>query len=331
MGNESMTVLVTGAAGCVAYYLADYIRKEHPAAEIHGLERWGVSWQDIRRLMDGMVMHEGDLLDFGSTLTILREVKPDLVFHLAAQSYVPTSYLAPASTLSNNGIGTLNLLEAIRIEGLTPRIVIVSSPEVYGDVPEEELPITEQTPLRPVNPYAVSKAAEDLLGFMHHRAYGLHTVITRAFAHEAPRRGPWFAVSNFALQIARIEAGLQEPVLKVGNLKSVRTYGDVRDTVRAYWLAAEMCAPGEAYNIAGAEVMTVGEMLERLLAMTPMKGKITVEVDPARLRPHDVPRQVADDSKFRNLTGWNPNIPFGRTLAEMLSHWRANCGNRLDA
>jgi len=319
-------VLLTGALGCVAYYLADYIHKEHPLAEIHGLDRWGVSWQDVRRLMNNMVMHESDLLDYASTLAVVRSVRPDVVFHLAAQSYVPTSFRAPASTLSNNGLGTLNLLEALRAEKCRGPIVIVSSPEVYGDVPEDELPITESTPLRPVNPYAVSKCTEDLLGFMYHKAYGLLTIITRAFAHEAPRRGPWFAVSNFALQIARIEAGLQEPVVRVGNLKSVRTYGDVRDTVRAYWLAAQMCNPGEAYNIAGAEVMTVGEMLEKLLDMSPAKDKIRVEIDPARLRPHDVPRQIADDSKFRKLTGWKPEIPFSRTLEEMLNHWRKSHG-----
>lgn len=323
---EIRKVLVTGAAGCVAYYVVQFIQKEHPDVEIHGLERWGVSWQDVRRLMEEMVMHEGDLLDFASTLTILREVKPDIIFHLAAQSYVPTSFQAAATTLSNNGIGTLNLLEAVRLAEQNPRIVIVSSPEVYGDVPESELPITERTPLRPVNPYAVSKATEDLLGFMYHEAYGLHTIITRAFAHEAPRRGPWFAVSNFALQIARIEAGLQEPVVKVGNLNSVRTYGDVRDTVRAYWLAAHLCKPGEAYNIAGETVMTLREVLDRLLAMTPLKDGIKVEVDPARLRPKDVPRQEADDSKFRTLTGWKPELSFlDETLPAMLEHWRANC------
>jgi GDP-mannose 4,6-dehydratase len=315
-----MRVLVTGAAGCVARYVVDYLNKE----EVHGLDRWGVPWQSAGRPREGMVMHEGDLLDMSSVISLLREVKPDVIVHLAAQSFVPTSFNCPGATLANNGLGTLNLLEAVRLEKQSPRILIVSSPEVYGDVPEEELPITEHTPLRPVNPYALSKATEDLLGLMYHEAYGLHTIITRAFAHEAPGRGPWFAVSNFALQIARIEAGLQEPMVKVGNLKAIRTYGDVRDTVRAYWLALEKGSPGEVYNIAGDRVMTVGEVLDLLLELSGLTEKVGIEVDPSRLRPRDVPRQLADDSKFRQLTGWRPLIPFEQTLQEMLDHWRRN-------
>jgi GDP-mannose 4,6-dehydratase len=260
---------------------------------------------------------------------VFGDVKPDVIFHLAAQSFVPTSYNAPADTLDTNVIGTCNLLEAVRILKLDPVIHICSSSEVYGQVKPDDLPIREACPLRPVSPYAVSKVGEDMLAFMYWQAYKLRTIRTRMFTHSGARRGEVFVDSWFALQVARIEAGLQEPVVRVGNLQSVRTFADVRDTVRAYWLLVEKCPPGEVYNIGGDITMTIREMLDQLLAMTNFKGKIEVRQDPALIRPADVTLQIPSSEKFKAATGWKPEIPYRQTLLDMLNYWRSEIARDL--
>ncbi|MDP6227702.1 MAG: GDP-mannose 4,6-dehydratase [Dehalococcoidia bacterium] len=317
-----MKSLITGITGFVGSHLADYILEEHPGVEVSGIKRWRSPQDNIRQLRHRVKLHDCDLRDLSSLINVLSQVKPDVIFHLAAQSYVTTSYIAPADTVEVNVGGTLNLLEAVRICELDPVIHICSSSEVYGQVTEKDIPITEECPLRPVSPYAVSKVGEDMLGYMYHQAHGLKTIRTRMFTHSGPRRGEVFVDSFFSQQVARIEQGLQEPVLRVGNLDSVRTFCDVRDTVRAYWLLVQHCPPGEVYNIGGSTTMTIREMLDMLLEMTTYNGKIEVKVDPALLRPADVTLQIPSFDKFHEATGWEPHIPYSQTLLDMLNYWR---------
>ena len=318
-----MRVLITGITGFVGSHLADYLLAEHTQVEIFGLKRWRSPRDNIRHIEDKVTLIDGDLRDLSSLLGVLEASQPEIIFHLAAQSFVTTSYTAPTDTLESNVIGTGNLLEAVRIAGQDPAIHICSSSEVYGQVTEDEVPIREDCPLRPVSPYAVSKVGEDMLGYMYHQAYGLKTVRSRMFTHSGPRRGEVFVDSFFALQVARIEAGKQAPVLRVGNLDSVRTFCDVRDTVRGYWQLVTKCPPGEVYNIGGTATMTIAEMLDLLLEMkssgTP---EIAVEVDKALLRPADVTLQIPCSDKFKQATGWEPKIPYQETLRDMLDYWR---------
>ena len=324
-----MRVLITGITGFVGSHLVDYILANHPQTEIHGIKRWRSPKDNIRHVLDKVKLCDCDLRDLGSLIRVFGDVKPDVIFHLAAQSFVPTSYNAPADTLDTNVIGTCNLLEAVRILKLDPVIHICSSSEVYGQVKPDDLPIRETCPLRPVSPYAVSKVGEDMLAFMYWQAYKLRTIRTRMFTHSGARRGEVFVDSWFALQVARIEAGLQEPVVRVGNLQSVRTFADVRDTVRAYWLLAEKCPPGEVYNIGGDITMTISEMLDLLLGMTNFKGKIVVQQDPALIRPADVTLQIPSSEKFKAATGWKPEIPYRQTLLDMLNYWRSEIARDL--
>jgi GDP-mannose 4,6-dehydratase len=317
-----MRVLITGITGFVGSHLVEYILAHHPQTEIFGIKRWRSPKDNIRHVINKVKLFDCDLRDLGSLIRVFGEVKPDIIFHLAAQSFVPTSYNAPADTLDTNVIGTCNLLEAVRILKLDPVIHICSSSEVYGQVQPEEVPIRETCPLRPVSPYAVSKVGEDMLGYMYWQAYKIRTLRTRMFTHSGARRGEVFVDSFFALQVARIEAGLQEPVVRVGNLESVRTFADVRDTVRAYWLLTHKCPPGEVYNIGGDVTMTIREMLDLLLSMTSFKGKIEVRQDPALIRPADVTLQIPSSDKFKAQTGWKPETPYKQTLLDMLNYWR---------
>lgn len=317
-----MRVLITGITGFVGSHLAEYILAHHHSTEIFGIKRWRSPKDHIRHLLDKVTLYDCDLRDLGSLIRVFGEVMPDIIFHLAAQSFVTTSYIAPVDTLDNNVTGTANLLEAVRILKQDPVIHICSSSEVYGQVLPDEVPIRETCPLRPVSPYAVSKVGEDMLGYMYHHAHKLRTIRTRMFTHSGPRRGEVFVDSFFALQVARIEAGLQSPVIRVGNLDSVRTFADVRDTVRAYWLLAEKCPAGEVYNIGGDVTMTIREMLDMLLKMTTYPGTIDVRVDPALIRPADVTLQIPCSDKFREATGWRPEIPYKQCLQDMLDYWR---------
>jgi GDP-mannose 4,6-dehydratase len=321
-----MRVLITGITGFVGSHLAEYILAHHPGTQVFGIKRWRSPKDNIQGVMDRVTLHDCDLRDLASLITVFSQIKPDVIFHLAAQSFVTTSYVAPADTMECNVLGTTNLLEAVRICKIDPVIHICSSSEVYGQVTKDDLPIREECPLRPVSPYAVSKVGEDMAGYMYFRAYGLKIVRTRMFTHSGPRRGEVFVDSFFAQQVARIEHGLQPPVLRVGNLDSVRTFADVRDTVRAYWLLAQKCPAGEVYNIGGDTTMTIREMLDMLLGMTNFNGKIEVRVDPTLLRPADVTLQIPCSDKFKAATGWKPEIPYRQTLRDMLDYWRENVG-----
>lgn len=318
-------VLITGITGFVGSHLADYILAEHPDVQILGLARWRSPKDNIKHILDKITLCFGDLQDLPSLETILQEHKPDVIFHLAAQSYVDFSFLAPISTLQSNVIGTCNLLEAVKKlkinSNYDPIVHICSSSECYGQVKENEVPIKENNAFRPASPYAVSKVGEDMLGFQYWLSWGIKTIRTRMFTHTGERRGEVFVVSNFAKQIAAIEAGLAEPAIKVGNLDSVRTFLDVKDAVKAYWLMVNECPPGEVYNIGGVETMTVKEMLDKLLELSTVRD-IKVEVDTKRLRPSDVTLQIPCMDKFQQATGWKPEIKFENTLQNTLNYWR---------
>ncbi len=317
-----MKVLITGITGFVGSHLADYILENHSGIKIYGTKRWRSPLDNIRHITEKVVLVNCDLRDLSSLIHSLKEIKPDVIFHLAAQSFVPTSYTAPVDTLENNIIGTTNLLEAVRFTGIDPVIHVCSSSEVYGQVRKEDVPIKEDCPLRPASPYAVSKVGEDMLAYMYHKAYGLKTIRTRMFTHCGPRRGDVFVTSAFAKQIVGIEKNIQKPEIKVGNLDSVRTFADVRDTVRAYWLLVEKCPPGEVYNIGGTRTMKVGEMLDLLLNISKIKDKVKIVVDKNLLRPADVTLQIPSMEKFQKATGWKPEIPFEKTLSDLLDYWR---------
>jgi GDPmannose 4,6-dehydratase/GDP-4-dehydro-6-deoxy-D-mannose reductase len=315
-----MKVLITGITGMVGSHLAEYLLSSFPEMEVHGLVRWRSPLRNIQKILPRIRLHQGDLRDLNSLVVLLREVRPDRIHHLAAQSYVDMSFTAPADTLNSNIIGTVNLMDAARIVGINPRIHICSSSEVYGQVLPDEVPITETTPLRPASPYAVSKVGEDMIAFQYGISYKLDLVRTRMFTHTGPRRGDVFAESSFARQIAEIELNRQKGPVRVGNLNSVRTLADVRDAVRAYKLLLDRCPAGEVYNIGGKETMTVGDILETLKSL----ARVPIEhvVDPARLRPSDVTLQIPDTSKFQGVTGWQPQIPASQTLRDLLDYQR---------
>jgi len=276
-------------------------------------------------LLDAVDIEHGDLTDLPSLRVVLEKHRPEFIFHLAAQSYVDFSFRSPIMTLESNVIGTANVLEAIRHlkddSGYDPVIHICSSSEVYGQVKKNEVPITETNPFRPASPYAVSKVGEDMLALQYWLSWKIKTIRSRMFTHTGPRRGEVFVLSNFAKQVAAIEAGKKKPIIHVGNLDSVRTWMDVRDAVKAYWLLVNKCTPGEVYNIGGKETKTIREMLDLLLALSTNK-KIKVKTDPARLRPSDVTLQIPSIEKFARKTKWSPKIPFAQTVEDTLNYWR---------
>ncbi len=315
-----MRALITGITGFAGSHLADYLLAEQSDVEIFGIYRWRSRMENIDHLDGKINLLECDLRDAAAVHGVLAEVRPDYIFHLAAQSFVPASWRAPSDTLTTNIIGQTNLFEAVRMLELDPVIQIAGSSEEYGLVLPDEVPIKETNPLRPLSPYAVSKVGQDLLAYQYFKSYGLKTIRTRGFNHTGPRRGEVFVTSNFAKQIASIEAGLQEPVIRVGNLDAQRDFTDVRDMVRAYWLAVTKAKPGEVYNVASGKAVTIRELLDQLLALS--ETKVEVQVDPERLRPSDVEILLGDFSKFKADTGWEPLIPLEQTLRDTLDFWR---------
>lgn len=321
-----MRALVTGITGFAGSHLAEYILDHQPGVEVYGTYRWRSRQENIEHLegRPGLHLVECELRDAIAVRHVIAQVRPDYIFHLAAQSFVPSSWTAPQDTLSANIVGQTNLFEAVRAEGLDPVIQIACSSEQYGLVHPDETPIQETNPLRPLSPYAVSKVAQDFLGYQYFMSYGIKAIRTRGFNHTGPRRGPVFVTSNFARQVARIEAGKQEPVIRHGNLDAVRDFTDVRDMVRAYWLAVTKATPGEVYNIASGSGITIRALLDKLIALANVD--VRTEVDPSRLRPSDVEILLGDASKFRADTGWEPTIPFDQTLKDLLDYHREREG-----
>ena len=341
-----MRVLITGITGFAGSHLAEHILAEHPDAAVYGTYRWRSRMDNLdelarRKLLDVVEgrfstgpeirddgRHRGrvlllhtELTDAGAVEKLISAVQPHRIFHLAAQSFVHSSFDEPAATIAINLTSQLNIFEAVRRHDLETRIHIAGSSEEYGLVLPDEVPMKETNPLRPLSPYAVSKVTQDKLGWQYFKSYGMHIVVTRGFNHTGPRRGLVFSTSTMARQIAEIEAGLHEPVIYVGDLTSKRDWTDVRDIARGYWLALEKAEPGEVYNIGSGRTYSIREMLDRLMSFS--KVKVRVQEDPARLRPSDVPILWADVSKFHKATGWEPKIPFERTLEDLLNYWRA--------
>ena len=321
-----MRALITGITGFAGSHLADYILAHHPSVELHGTRRWR-SKDDAAGHLDGRVaFHECDITDSHNVYRVIEEIKPDKIFHLAAQSYVAASWDSPAETFHTNVVGQCNLLEAIKhlhSSGYDPIVQIAGSSEEYGHVRRDELPLKETSELRPVSPYAVSKVAQDYMGYQYWKSYKIRIVRTRAFNHEGPRRGEVFVISNFAKQIAEIERNHRDPVVWVGNLEATRDFSDVRDIARAYWLATEKCDPGDVYNICTGEGYQVGRVLDMLLSLSERK-EIRIEIDPQRFRPSDVPVLIGDCTKFSAATGWKPTIPFEKTVGDSLNYWRSS-------
>ncbi|MGE3538417.1 MAG: GDP-mannose 4,6-dehydratase [Candidatus Tectimicrobiota bacterium] len=320
--------LITGITGMVGSHLADFLL-QHTDWHIYGMCRWRSPLDNVKHLLsranqqDRVYFLYGDLRDYISLQNVVEQVKPDYVFHLAAQSYPTTSFTSPLDTFDTNIQGTERLLEALRrCPGINPVIHVCSSSEVFGRVPPEKLPINEECTFHPASPYAISKVGTDLVGRYHAEAYGQKVMTTRMFTHTGPRRGDVFAESTFAKQIAMIEQQLMPPVVRVGNLDSLRTWSDVRDAVRAYYMLVTVNpVPGAYYNIGGTYSCTIGEMLSHLIGLSVCRD-IRVEVDAARLRPIDANLQVPDTAKFQKHTGWAPTIPFAQTMGDLLNYWR---------
>lgn len=316
--------LITGIAGFVGKHLASFLAA-NTTAEIHGIARQCdlPNCSDVTLglgLGSRLQVVVGDIMEVESVREIVARVKPDWIFHLAAQAFVPTAFADPNGTLVNNICGQVNLLEAVRAWGGTPITLIVCSNEEYGQVEPDEIPIKETAPFRPVNPYAVSKVAQDLLGYQYHAAYGMHIVRVRPFNHFGPGQSDRFVASSFARQIVEAELGIRPPVIEVGDLEAERDLTDVRDIVRGYYLAVLRGEPGDVYNLGSERAISMRRLLDILLAQS--RIPLRVEQDPNRLRPADVPRIVADCGKFRALTGWRAEIPLERTVSDLLAYWR---------
>lgn len=332
----SKKALITGVTGMVGSHLADFLL-EKTDWEVYGVCRWRSPLDNVSHLLDRVNKNDrlffeyADLNDEISLMTAINKIMPDYIFHLAAQSYPLTSFTVPIDTLNTNILGTCRLLEAVRSamesnNGYKPVIHVCASSEVFGKIPAEKKPETgihEECPFHPASPYAISKVGTDLLGRYYAEAYGMTVMTTRMFTHTGPRRGDVFHESTFAKQIAMIEAGLIEPKVMVGNLKSLRTYADVRDAVRAYYMLVTVKPiAGEYYNIGGSYTCEVGDTLNTLISYSTMKDKIEVVTDPERLRPIDADLQVPDCRKFKKHTGWEPEISFEKTMHDLLDYWR---------
>jgi GDP-4-dehydro-6-deoxy-D-mannose reductase len=316
-----MRVLITGATGFVGTHLRRYLLQK---------TEWDIVGTAYPRLPES---YRGssreqliplDLTDREATDAALRAHRPDYVVHLAAQSHVATAYRQPWETIRNNILGQLNLLEGCVALDLAPRILVIGSGEEYGRATGEELPFKEDHPLRPENPYAVSKVTQDLLGYQYFVSYDLPVIRMRPFNHVGPGQSPRFVLPAFASQVAEIEAGRQQPILRVGNLSPARDFTDVRDVVRAYYLALLDAEAGEAYNVASGTPRPIQGIVDQLLALA--DAEITYEPDPSKYRPADIPVIYGNAAKLHADTGWRPRIPFSQTVEDVLNEWRHTCG-----
>ncbi len=314
-----MRVLITGAGGFVGRTLTDYLRAEQPDAELHGTQHP----DHHEALQDGVARHPVNLCDPAATGALINTVRPDHIYHLAGQAFVPRSFEDPWESIENNVRGQLNLTLACIAAGIKPRFLIAGSAEIYGAV--KTVPIAEDAPLVPNSPYSVSKAAQDMLGFQYHVSHGIPFLRARAFNHFGPGQSDRFVAPSFAMQIARIEAGLQEPVMRVGDLSAKRDFTDVRDVVRAYRLLIDRGEAGEAYNVASGQARSIQDVLDVLLSLTP--AEINVKLDPARLRPSAIPVLEGNVTRISQATGWMPQIPFEITLRDLLEDCRRRVTN----
>jgi len=323
-------VLITGITGFVGSHLADLCLNKH--VNLYGFRRYHLSnLKNIVHIEDKIRWVDCDMMDAKAVTKAIQKVKPDVIFHMASQSFVSPSWDHPSLYMDANYRMTVNLFEACLESRINPRIHIPGSGEEYGEIYEDELPITLTTQLRPVNPYAVSKVAQDIIAYVYFRSYGLRVIRTRAFNHEGPRRDRVFGIPWYCYQIAKIEHRLQKPVIKVGYVDDLRNFTHVKDMVRAYWLAVEKCEPGELYLIgseADSHVHTFRECVEMLIEMSKVKN-IRYKIDPQYVRPTQVPRLICDTSAFVKTTGWKPRIDFETILVETLNYWRDQIGRGL--
>ncbi|MHB1319282.1 MAG: GDP-mannose 4,6-dehydratase [Anaerolineae bacterium] len=317
-GAATLRVLITGIGGFAGSHLAEHLLDA--GAEVSGTLSPRGSIENLGAIEQRCHLLRLDLIDYPSVQRVLDESAPEAIFHLAARASVPAAWSDPAASLQNNVIAQLNVLRALTDAGAAPRILIVASADEYGRVRPEDLPVDEDTPLRPVNPYAVSKVTQDYMGLQYFLSHHLPIVRVRPFNHAGPRQETGFVVSDFASQIAAIEQGLQAPVLRVGDLSAERDFSDVRDVVRAYDLALRLGEPGEVYNIGSSRAVPVSDVLDDLLSMS--RAVITVTRDAGRMRPSDIPRIVSDCTRLHAATGWSPELPLERTLADTLDYWR---------
>ena len=314
-------VLITGITGFAGSHLMDYILNNTDYT-VYGLKRMNSSLKNIKHALDKIHLIDGDLLDESSLINVLKIAKPDQIYHLGALSWVTPSWNMPAVYMQTNAIGTINLFEAMRVVGCNARVLTSATPEEFGDVPLDMIPITEKTRIHPINPYAASKAAQDMVCMTYSASYNMDIVRTRAFNHEGPRRNVHGAIASFAYQIACIEAGLQEPVIKVGNLSATRNFTDIRDTVRAYFLAMEKGKAGELYLIGTDQIYTMEALLKKLITFSTKANEIKIEVDPARVRPTELMTFIGDYTKFKTQTGWEMQYKIDETLQSVLDYWR---------
>ena len=313
-----MKVLITGISGFVGSHLAEFLLEKK--ADVLGTIRYRSRMENIEAIKDKIELIECDMKDAVAIRELIEKTRPDQVYHLAAQSYVKASWTSPSETFMTNVMGALNLFEAIRAAKINSRVLLAGSSEEYGFVKKDELPIKETNPLRPLSPYAVSKISQDFLGYQYFKSYGIPIIRTRAFNLTGPRRGDVFVDSNFAKQIVMIGNKKKEPVIEVGNLESYRDFLDVRDVVRAYWMAMSKCELGEVYNIASGRATCIKDILNTLIKISGVK--VDIRQDPNRIRPSDEPLIQGDITKFREKTGWQPEITLERSLKDLLDYWR---------
>ncbi|MFN8375241.1 MAG: GDP-mannose 4,6-dehydratase [Anaerolineae bacterium] len=308
-------ILITGISGFVGRHLVKHLLDVIPDAQIHGITQ-----QKLASDSFNAVYHTLDLRDKAAVNALIEEIAPEQIYHLAAQAFVPRSFEDPWDTLENNILSQLNLILACLAQGIRPRILIVGSAETYGNVRPEDIPIHENIPLRPSSPYSVSKVTQDMMGLQYHFSHQMPIVRVRPFNHTGPGQDERFVIPAFAMQIARIEAGLQEPIVKVGDLSAERDFTDVRDIVRAYQLVVQKGEPGEVYNIASGKSHSIQSILDQLCSYSTVR--IKVEVDPARMRPTAIPVLRGDASRLRQATGWQPIISFDQMLEDVLNDCR---------
>jgi len=313
-----MKALITGITGFKGSHLADLLLSE--GIEVFGIARWRARLDNVEHLKGRIELIPADLRDGFSMRSAVEKVRPDWLFHLAAQSFVPESWKAPHETLYTNAIGTLNVLEAVRQVGCNTTIHVAGSSEEYGLVHPEETPIKETNPLRPMSPYGVSKVAADLLSQQYYRSYKLGVIVSRSFNTEGPRRGEVFVTSFYAKRIAEILKGKRNSILELGNMEAARDFSDVRDVVRAFVLLVQKGQPGEVYNICSGKSWKIQRLVDYLVQISSVQVGYTV--DESLMRPSDVPLLLGDCSKFVAATGWSPTIPFETTLSDLLAYWK---------
>jgi GDP-4-dehydro-6-deoxy-D-mannose reductase len=317
--------LVTGIAGFCGSHLAEWLLAHGQL--VSGIEMEGVPTGNLSAIYDQVVLHRADIRDLDQVRCIVAGIKPDRIYHLAGLTK-PAANGDYRALYEVNVYGTINLLEAILAEGLDCSVLIAGSSAQYGLVAQEQNPVQETHPDLPVTHYALSKATQDLVGYRYWAATGLRVIRTRAFNIMGPRQSPSLVGSAFAKQVAEIERGSIVPRIEVGNLDARRDFVDVRDVVRAYWLALEQGKPGEAYNVCSGQARSIRSLLDGLLALSSIQG-IQIRQDPARMQATDVPLQIGDYGRLQRQTSWRPEIPFEQTLQDLLDYWRAQVQEKL--